>query len=173
MLSKICESPEKWDEVLHKVEFSLNNTIHRSIGDTPSKILFGINQEEDVDNDLKLFLENEINVDRDLANIRSNAVSNINKVQEQNKKTYKRKEPTIYKVNDCVVIKNYDIHSGYNRKLLPKYKGPYVIKKVLDNDRYIVGDMDGFQITQIPFETVCEPAQMKPWLAHQNYSMIN
>ena len=43
----------------------------------------------------------------------------------------------------------------FNKKLLPKYRGPYVVKRVLDNDRYIVCDPEDEQLTQLPFEGVC------------------
>nr|CAI5854752.1 unnamed protein product [Callosobruchus analis] len=51
-----------------------------------------------------------------------------------------------------------------DKKLIPKYKGPYEITKVLDNDRYVVTDVENFQITQKPFEGICSPDNMKLWL---------
>ena len=44
MLAKLCETPERWDRVLQYVEFAINNTICRSTGETPSKLLFGVDQ---------------------------------------------------------------------------------------------------------------------------------
>lgn len=49
------------------------------------------------------------------------------------------------------MIRNIDNTPGINKKLIPKYKGLYVVKTVLDHDKYIVSDIDGFQISQIPF----------------------
>lgn len=37
---------------------------------------------------------------------------------------------------------------GESSKLLPHYKGPYVITEVLPNDRYRVSDIPGLQRTQ-------------------------
>lgn len=54
--------------------------------------------------------------------------------------------------------------AGINKKLIPKYKGPYVIKKVLDHDRYVVADVDGFQLTQRPYTGVLAPDQMHPYI---------
>ena len=62
------------------------------------------------------------------------------------------------------MIVNNDFSAGTNKKLIPKYRGPYIIKAILDNDRYVVGDIEGFQVTQIPFEGVMAPSRMKPWM---------
>lgn len=42
MLSKLCDTPQKWDKVLHAAEFALNNSICRTTNQTPSRLLFGI-----------------------------------------------------------------------------------------------------------------------------------
>ena len=42
MIAKLCESPNKWDCVLDKVEFAINNTVCRSTGNSPNQLLFGI-----------------------------------------------------------------------------------------------------------------------------------
>lgn len=55
----------------------------------------------------------------------------------------RRKAAREYKVDDYVKIRNVE---AINKKLLPKFKGPYVIKKVLDDDCYVVTDLDGFQL---------------------------
>lgn len=44
MLAKFCGVVEKWDEYLVDVEYVLNNTVNKSIGTTPSMMLFGVNQ---------------------------------------------------------------------------------------------------------------------------------
>lgn len=49
-----------------------------------------------------------------------------------------------------------------NKKYIPKFKGPYKVKKVLGNERYLIIDIEGFQITLIPFESVFESKNMKP-----------
>lgn len=53
MLSKLCDTPQKWDKVLHAVEFALNNSICRTTNQTPSRLLFGIDQVGTVDDKIQ------------------------------------------------------------------------------------------------------------------------
>lgn len=52
------------------------------------------------------------------------------------------------------MIMNRDVTSNINKKLIPKFKGPYKVKKALPNDRYIITDADGYQYSPKPFESV-------------------
>ena len=63
-----------------------------------------------------------------------------------------------------IVIKNVDTTVGKNKKLIPKYKGPYVIRKQLGHDRYVVSDVENCQITQMPYNSVIDSSRMKKWL---------
>jgi len=56
-----------------------------------------------------------------------------------------------------VAIKNIDVTPG-------KYRGPYKINTVFDNDRYEVTDIDNCQLTQLPYKGILEAARLKPWL---------
>lgn len=60
-----------------------------------------------------------------------------------------------------------------NKKLLNKYKGPYIIKKVLENDRYFITDIEGFQNTQKPFKAVFDPTLMKKWVPRTSHDNLN
>lgn len=50
------------------------------------------------------------------------------------------------------MIKNVNTSPGVNKKLLPKYRGSYEVKAKLDHDRYVIKDIERFEVTQIPFE---------------------
>lgn len=164
MLAKVAENPNKWDQVLDLVEFALNSTICRSIQDTPSRILFGINQWGKVNDSVRLVLEEKKNEDRDLGSIRDNAARCIEKNQLENKNSYdgRRKAAATYKEGDYV--RNHDTTASVNKKLLPKYGGPYVVKRVLRFDRYIVTDIDGFQVTRLPYTGTIGVDHIKPWI---------
>lgn len=62
------------------------------------------------------------------------------------------------------MITNVDVTIGRNKKLIPKFRGPYVVKKVLSHDRYVVGDIEGFQISQRPYEGIVSLDRMKMWV---------
>jgi hypothetical protein len=40
--------------------------------------------------------------------------------------------------------------AGLNPKLLPKFRGPYQVKKILNKNRYVITDVPGYNITQKP-----------------------
>ncbi|KAK9711246.1 Integrase core domain [Popillia japonica] len=150
LLAKVTPSPERWDEILENVEFTLNNTVHRATKETPAKLLFGINQRGFIEDEMKLFLERD-DTERDL--------------EEYNKKYYdgKRTTPRKYTTGDLVMIMNRDVTSNINKKLIPKFKGPYKVKKALPNDRYIITDADGYQYSPKPFESVFAVDCIRPW----------
>lgn len=166
MCSKLSDDLNKWDEILNKVEFAINNTVNRSTGYTPSMLLFGINQRGQIFDSLRDFLESNNDPDRNLVLIREEASKNILKTQEYTKNWYDKRHKAShkYKVGDYVMVVNTDVSAGTNKKLIPKYRGPYVVKTVLDNDRYVVSDIEGFQVTQMPYEGIMAPSRMKPWL---------
>lgn len=166
MLAKLSKTTDKWDEQLNQVQYVLNNTVNKSTGTTPSKLLFGVNQRGKVVDSLSDYL-NEVleNPLESLDDIREKAAQKICKLQKYNQENYNKlhKTPTKYKEGDYVVIVNTDVTPGYNKKLIPKYKGPYIINKVLPNDRYVVKDIEGFQVTQIPFEGIFDTSRIRKW----------
>jgi len=155
--------PTKWDQVLDKVAHSLNNTICRATNETPSR-LFGVDQKGKCSDTIRNLLNPDVN--RDLEEIRNKAHEKIEKSQLQNKKQYnlRRKIAREYKVGDYVEIRNIETTPHVNKKLLPKFKGSYVVKKILDHDRYVLTDVEGFQLTQRPYTRVVVPDQMQPYI---------
>ncbi|KZC15174.1 hypothetical protein WN55_08979 [Dufourea novaeangliae] len=112
---------------------------------SPSKLLFGVEQKGEITDRVRLVLEEMVQEDRDLKTFRDAASRKIQMEQWKNENFYnkKRKPPAKYFEKDLVMIKNVDSSVGVNKKLIPKYKGPYEVKKVLDNDRYLLTDPAG------------------------------
>uniref|UniRef100_A0A182XQ20 Integrase catalytic domain-containing protein n=1 Tax=Anopheles quadriannulatus TaxID=34691 RepID=A0A182XQ20_ANOQN len=76
----------------------------------------------------------------------------------------KKHRPAIeFQVGDLVVIRNVDNSTNVNKKLIARYKRPYIIHKRLHNDRYLVRDIDRIQPTQIPYEGVLETDKLRKW----------
>lgn len=167
MLAKLTDKKFEWDSNIVKVEFALNNTKNRSIGETPARMLFGTSQKGEIVNELKEFLESEIpEPKRNLIEIRQKAKIQNDKTQNYNQHQYnlRHKTPLKYSVNDLIMVKNFDTTPGKIKKLVPKYKGPYVVKKILGNDRYLITDSENNQITSRPYEGVFSSQNMKKYL---------
>lgn len=155
-LAKISDPSEGkiWYRMLSDVEFALNNLIHSVTGTTPSKLLFGVNQRGTIVDYVAECLEkNTCDDDRNIELIRNEASEKITKSQEYNKKYFdsKRKKSYSYEIDDLVVVKNFDSTIGAPRKLIPQYKGPYRVTRKLRNDRYVLSDLENFQVTQKPY----------------------
>ena len=152
--------------MLRSVEFAINNSISRSTGKCPSELLFGVPQRGEITDRIRLMMETKQDIDRDLEKLRSDASESISRLQESNEQVYnhKRKAANLYKVGDYVMIKNIDNTVGVNKKLIPQFKGPYTVSKVLERDRYVIKDIDEFQITQLPYDGIISTDRLKPYL---------
>lgn len=127
---------------------------------------FWVNQGGKANVEFRSMLGIEKGEDRNLVIVREESAINIEKTQEYNKKffDFKHKKPTKYKKGDLVMIKNMDVSVGVNKKILSKFRGPYVIHYIFPNDRFIMRDVEGFQNVEISYEGVCSVGNMTHWL---------
>lgn len=127
-------------------------------------------QRENVDSNLRKLIEILTNVTENYEQERSklqDAAQVVNRsLQEYNKNYHdkRRKKCSKYKVGDLVLVKVLQYKPGTNRKLSPKFKGPYQIKAVLNKNRYVVTDIPGYNLTQRPLNTIMSPDKIKPWI---------
>lgn len=155
-----------WTKYVPHVEYALNNSVHRSTGQTPSNLLFGTEQRGRVIDELTEYLSDEYTPSSpDFSEIRRKANENIEISQNYNLRHFRKThaEPLKYNCGDYVVIRNVDTTAGTNKKFIPKYRGPYIVRKVLPHDRYIVSDLDGFQVTQMPYSGILEADKLRLW----------
>ena len=94
--------------------------------------------------------------------MRHKAASKIVAAQEYNTQYFneRHKNPHQYQEGDYVMIRNFDSTSAAAKT----FKGPYVIRKVLRNDRYIVADIESFQTPQRQYQGVWEAKNMRQWV---------
>lgn len=174
MLSKSVEPVRQgnWSKLLTKTEFALNNTIHSSTKRTPSELLFGVRQRGPEVDALTEHLSDKLStsVDRDLDLIRESAAECITKSQLRNERFFSahNRAPHSFNVGDFVVMRNVDTSAGSNKKLIPKFRGPYAIHKVLPNDRYVIRDIENCQLTQLPYNGVVEASRLRSWKDERN-----
>lgn len=104
----------------------------------------------------------------DLQKLRNKIKAHIDQRQQEQKKRYDRtrRDATKYKDGDLVLVQiTSDPATGSSRKLHPKFKGSFRIRKiVLINDRYEVKDLrKGRKQSQM----VLAADNIKPWITIQ------
>ncbi|KAI8116342.1 Transposon Tf2-11 polyprotein [Lucilia cuprina] len=173
MLAKLTEpvTHADWVSKLVNVEYALNNTIHATTHKYPSVLLFGVKQRGRIVDELTEFLEEKTNTEViELEKTRLEALANIEKSQKYCQTHFlKHSIPAReFQVGDFVVMENFSSNAGQNKKLLEKYKGPYIIKKKLPHDRYVITDIEPHQITQKPYNSVVESRRLRLWIMPNN-----
>lgn len=161
MLGKLFNGKD-WYKALPEIEFAINNTVSQVTGVTPSRLLYGVPQRGCVSSVLKDFIEGQNEpVGREIEKIRAGAVEKIKKASEYNESyvNRKRKKAYVYSEGDLVMLKNFESSGG---KLVPAFKGPYHILRELRNDRYVVADVEGCQMSQTPYQGTWEASNMRP-----------
>lgn len=168
MLGKLTDSEKDkcWYKVIRDVEYAINNTINKSSGQTPSKLLFGVKQKGKIIDGIAEYLESDVNIEmRDLEMDRTKAAQNIQRFQKYNKDYFDKhhKEPHKFHEGSYVMIKNFENKPGAPKKLIPCMKGPYKVVKVLRNDRYVIRSLDEYDGTVRPYEGTWSAENMRPW----------
>ncbi|KMQ88945.1 hypothetical protein RF55_11489 [Lasius niger] len=97
--------------------------------------------------------------------MRSQAKDAIQQIQQENRRGFnkRRKPATSYKIGDLVAIKRTQANPGL--KFAHKYFGPYRVKKILRNDRYIVEKVGAHEG---PYETSTAAEYMKRWINEED-----
>lgn len=173
MISKLICNNDKlyWYKILPDVEFAINNSVHKVTGETPSRLLFGVEQRGKVVDEISEHLKVNVNqVDRDLTRLRTRAADRIEKNQKYNKEYFdKRRKPAhVYMEGSYVMIRNIDTSKGASKKIIPEFKGPYKVSKILRNNRYVITDVDNHQVSNRPYEGTWEALNMRHWLCDKD-----
>lgn len=177
IIAKLTENSKhhQWDLVLTDTEFVVNNTLNRTIKVTPAIALFGVNQRQ-INDDLEEFVhsKNENQTERDLNSLRDEIKRNIVDSQFKNKEYFDKKRILAkkYKIGDFVLIKNVVTEPGINHKLLPKYKGPFLVTQILPGDRYVIENIPASPMSRQGFKSVYAAFNMKHYDHEQSESIV-
>ncbi|XP_036142863.1 uncharacterized protein LOC118645589 [Monomorium pharaonis] len=168
MIAKLAdERSTHWYNVIKDVEFACNNTTSKATNVCPSMLLFDLHQRGNAINGLRDAFDaiGQTKPLRDLTNLRKQASERIKESQNANKRDYDRKHKAAekYEVGDKVMIRNFNNTAGVSPKMIPRFKGPYQVSRVLRNDRYVIMDIEGFQLSQTPYHGIWEASNMRLW----------
>ncbi|GJQ79646.1 hypothetical protein Trydic_g11536, partial [Trypoxylus dichotomus] len=139
-IATMTKDPEgrDWDVVLGQVQFSLNNTVHKTTQTTPFRLLFNCQPRAYGDQ-----LQDEAEGEE-----RGTRKNNVNVTTREDVENDTLVE------GDLVLMKHEPTGTGTSRKLAEKYKGPYIVIELLPGDRYRIADVPETQRSQRFYEGV-------------------
>lgn len=162
------KSCDIWDTFLPDVQLGINTSIHDVTKRSPTELLFGRKLGNPSQGILNHVSEEMLNsqTNKSIEIIRSDASDRIKENQNKNKDRFDRhrKLPHKYKEGDLVrVVRAIVSGSGKSKKLESKCQGPYRIKKVLPNDRFLVVDTPLTRKGKA-YENVVAIDKIYPWM---------
>ncbi len=130
---------DDWDQYLIQLTFAYNTSANESTRISPYKVIFGRDETTiyDIDQKANSNIKPNSYVDEIIKNkIKINEIvkANINKAQQKQDKYYKSSNKYTYAVNDLVLVTNEVMKVGQTKKFVEKFRGPYKIIKIFDND---------------------------------------
>lgn len=135
------DSNKVWREELGDVQLAINSTRSKITGFTPTELMFGVRAQSLGMS--KITPNTSIaSISRDnLETLRSEASRNIERASQSDKERFDRGRARVkpFAQGDFVFLKCSERNQT---KLAPKFKGPFVIVRVLENDRYELKSMN-------------------------------
>lgn len=174
ILKKVIEDTANWGAFLSKAQYVINNTYLAAIRNTPAKLLLGYDCRNHEDKALTDFVNSlaqvDTNFDTDRNSNRDITIEATEKLRKYNKQYYdiKHAKPTKYKTGEYVMIRDLQNKSGQNSKFKSNYKGPYLVSKILNNNRYVITDISGFNVSTRLYNAILSSDKIKPWVKPLN-----
>ncbi|GFV74762.1 transposon Ty3-I Gag-Pol polyprotein [Trichonephila clavipes] len=134
------ENYENWDRFLHEFAFALRTSVNETISKTPAELFLG---RKIITPFSKLInvIEGAEYVGRNIEKLFDEARQNMRKQHKNWEKYYNRKRREVnIKVNDLVLVQTHFISAAGRRvvgKFMPKFKGPYRVLEVRNNNLII------------------------------------
>jgi hypothetical protein len=149
----------QWDDNLLNIQLGLNGSVNSAIGVTPSEALMGFRV-------MHTGALNDAHEVVDVIKIREKIMLKTKEYQLQQKKRFdsKRKAPPTYTQGDLVMIRvTSNPATGTSQKPLPKWRGPFRMTQVLENERYEVSDISGAVRSRVKYVAEAAAENMQPW----------
>ena len=168
--SSVEDDSANWDVYIKQVQSAMNTTHNKGIGTSPTEALMGYKPRPMAEAQILQEIQGE--VERlDLAVLRPQIKAHITSDQAKQKERYDaaRRQAKLYAKDDLVlVLVTSEPNTNSSKKLLPKFKGPFRVRRALFNDRYEVEDLrEGHRSRR----TVVAVENMKPWVVFQSVSI--
>jgi len=164
------DNPKDWDLTLHNLQWSVISQKNETSGFSPIDLVFNFNPIDVVQNHLTAAIHAGLGKDEKESVIdnRNQALVNIASERAKWKQRFNKKHanPSIYSTGNLVVVENEPAATGESRKLEPRYRGPYIVVKVLGNDRFVIEDIRGIQITGRKYCSVYSSDKIQPWCSN-------
>lgn len=159
-----------WDEYIPDVQLGLNTSIHTITKKSPSELLFGHRLISTKESILHEIIEDTQNTTpaENLPELRQEVSESIKLQQEKDKKRLNKnvKKRVNYNVGDLVRVKReISQNDGKSKKLIPKYQGPYRVKKILPHDRFVIEDTPVTRKNNRRYEAIVAGDKIRPWMS--------
>lgn len=142
---------DNWDLVLSDVVFAYNNNIHSSTGYAPNQVVFKKILPSSNDRALEINTPELRIKEKELT---ENIVKNINQAQTSQKKQFDKNSSNkvIFEIGDFVLLINSRQVVGHVRSFEPKYMGPFVIKKKINECNYEIVNTENQKIQIVHYD---------------------
>lgn len=122
-----------WRDEVNDIQLALNSTKSRVTGYSPTELMFGIKSLSLGES--RVSTESDSRSRLDIDNIRAAAAANITRNAESEVQRFNRGKARVlpFSLGDFVFVKCSERNQT---KLDRKFKGPFIITKLLENDRY-------------------------------------
>lgn len=164
----VKDDGKNWDKQLRMVQWGMNAMVNATTKVSPNTLLFTYSPRDIIQNQLLMMFAAE-DTESQSEEVKRLVQLRIESEQQKQKEYFdkSRKEARKYFEGELVLVERDPQATGQSRKLEPRFKGPYIIQKVLGNDRYLLTDVPGVQLTQRRVSTVFAAERMKPWSINQ------
>lgn len=157
----IQQCSRTWDEIKREIDTAINNSMVKFYGRPPPKVYFGIiptDGEEDAPDSFYAG-EQDGNVNSRPPTGNDDAIETAGNDRDDSERGPSKQ----FEVGQYVLIRNTFLTGGIRRKFVSGFRGPYVVRKILDENRYIVSEPNTFPQCRIPYMGIATAENMRSW----------